>query len=446
MAPSNQTQQKINLPLTINKNMLGSNSKLHALINKSQAISLNNVLNGSANKPLDEEGHQSKVSSLPITSPASLPITGIKTTNSITPMVNTVINTIKPSCNLPSPVNTAQQTGKKGQNVTNHSQQQITPVINKDNPSKTLNLVVDENFLSENSIAELNEFILPDTRIFASLLNKTGQQPASSKVSNNKRNLDLTYKTAMIGQTEHVILDNQNNLSDYKGNLVQLQNLACLIANQLKKPVTIPAFMLIEQDNIEEIKTLFNEKNVNPIVIETQMPNNNENKSLNTHKHIQSNKAMLNSGTAHSSEKNNQQSLNEALIKPNAVPSYIKPDNSVIVKRLSEPIEEQNSKRIILPCNTSNTNQKVMEFVYPQVANSSLINSTKQNSEAQIKQCNDELSNFQINSFHQEKQDLMNSQATKTKSIDYINLEQDDLNFDSFDANLFINFTEQLIS
>jgi hypothetical protein len=454
MPSSNQTQQKINLPLTINKNMLGSNSKLHALINKNQTVSLNSVV---ANKSMnsDEVLQLKVVNSLPVSNTpnvAPVSINAIKNTNTITPVVNTSINSTKTSSNLPSPLLTmsnVQQSGKKAPNapnVVNHTPHQITPVINKDNPSKstaqTLNLVVDENFLSENAIGELNEFILPDTRIFASLLNKTGQQSTSNKAGNNKRNLDLTYKTAMIGQTEHVILDNQNNLSDYKGNLVQLQNLACLIANQLKKPVTIPAFMLIEQDNIDEIKSLFNEKNINPIVIETQMPSNSDNKVSNSHRSNQSAKPSVSSVGAHDNERNNQSSINHhSGNQPSALPAYMNTENSLIAKRLSEPIEDPNCKRMSSSYQTVINNTKENQF--EQVVNSSSI-SANQVANSQNFETFKKPDIQQSTNLPQDFNDLHSAKLTNGDTAS--SLEQDDLNFDSFDANLFINFTEQLIS
>jgi hypothetical protein len=457
MPSSNQTQQKINLPLTINKNMIGSNSKLHALINKNQTVSLNGACNVVANKSSnsDEVLQLKVVNSLPVSNApnvAPVSINAIKNTNTITPVVNTSINSTKTSSNLPSPLlamNNVQQCGKKAPNAShavNHTQHQITPVINKDNPSKstaqTLNLVVDENFLSENAIGELNEFILPDTRIFASLLNKTGQQSTSNKVGNNKRNLDLTYKTAMIGQTEHVILDNQNNLSDYKGNLVQLQNLACLIANQLKKPVTIPAFMLIEQDSIDEIKSLFNEKNINPIVIETQMPSNSDNKVSNSHRSNQSIKPSMSSLGVHDNERNNHVSINhQSGNQPSALPAYMSTENSLIAKRLSEPIEDPNCKRMSAAYQTVNINTKVNQF--EQVVNSSSI-SANQVANNQNFETHDKPDIQQSTNLPQDFNDLHSAKLTNGDAAS--SLEQDDLNFDSFDANLFINFTEQLIS
>ena len=103
----------------------------------------------------------------------------------------------------------------------------------------------------------LNELILPDTRIFASLLNKDSNAVTAAHSTNketntntNKRVLtDLTYKTVLIGNSEHIILDNLQNLADFRGDFTKLKNLATAVANRFNKPVTIPAFMLIDNKN-----------------------------------------------------------------------------------------------------------------------------------------------------------------------------------------------------
>lgn len=67
---------------------------------------------------------------------------------------------------------------------------------------------LDDKFFPSDEI--LNELLLPDTRIFASLLNKdlnSTKQNTSNLSSNHNANgckktyADLTYKTVMIGET-----------------------------------------------------------------------------------------------------------------------------------------------------------------------------------------------------------------------------------------------------
>jgi hypothetical protein len=83
--------------------------------------------------------------------------------------------------------------------------------------------------------------------------------------------MNLKFKTALIGNREHVILDNPNNLSDFRGQYGELKHLACQVANHLNKPVTIPAFLVVDDPAaIERIKRLLADKCINPVVINTQ--------------------------------------------------------------------------------------------------------------------------------------------------------------------------------
>ena len=165
----------------------------------------------------------------------------------------------------------------------------------------------DENIMPSESI--LNELILPDTRIFASLLNKDSNAAAAAStaaaascslnqkdLANNKRVLtDLTYKTILIGNCEHIILDNLHNLADFRGDFTKLKNLASAVANRFNKPVTIPAFLLIENKlSLEKVKECLNEKQIHPIIIETSStstsnstPQNNNNNNNNNYKTTQ---------------------------------------------------------------------------------------------------------------------------------------------------------------
>ena len=126
----------------------------------------------------------------------------------------------------------------------------------------------------------LNDLMLPDTRIFASLLSKEFNGNKNSipnltfpenitKTPSTPLN-ELTYKTLMIGNSEHIILDNPNNLSDFRGNFEKLKNVALALANKLNKPVSVPAFLLIDdEDALENVRETLSQKNINPIMIET---------------------------------------------------------------------------------------------------------------------------------------------------------------------------------
>ncbi len=101
------------------------------------------------------------------------------------------------------------------------------------------------------------------------------QQASANNQNSNintktKTHADLTYKTVMIGNTEHIVLDNLTNLSDYRGDFSKLQTLASAVANKFNKPVTIPAFMLMTEETkaIERIKEQLMEDSIQPILID----------------------------------------------------------------------------------------------------------------------------------------------------------------------------------
>ena len=54
------------------------------------------------------------------------------------------------------------------------------------------------------------------------------------------------------------------------GDFSKLKNLAAAVANRFNKPVTIPAFLLIDNKfSLEQVKESLNEKHIHPIIIET---------------------------------------------------------------------------------------------------------------------------------------------------------------------------------
>jgi hypothetical protein len=81
---------------------------------------------------------------------------------------------------------------------------------------------------------------------------------------------ELAYKTLIIGNNEHIILDNPNNLSDFRGSYEKLKNVAIALANKLNKPVSVPAFLLIDSEEaLENVRDTLSQKQINPIIIET---------------------------------------------------------------------------------------------------------------------------------------------------------------------------------
>ena len=78
------------------------------------------------------------------------------------------------------------------------------------------------------------------------------------------------------GNTEHIILDNFYNLSDYRGDFAKLQTLACAVANKFNKPVTIPSFLLLKDDSVvQNVKKELIGNNINPLIIENLECNDN---------------------------------------------------------------------------------------------------------------------------------------------------------------------------
>lgn len=66
-----------------------------------------------------------------------------------------------------------------------------------------------------------------------------------------------------------MILDNSSNLSDFKGDFGGLKSLASSIADKLNLPVSIPAFLMIDDETcIDRIKGVLREQSINPIIIE----------------------------------------------------------------------------------------------------------------------------------------------------------------------------------
>ena len=158
--------------------------------------------------------------------------------------------------------------------------------------------LADEQFVPNEDF--LNDLLLPDTRIFASLLNKDARDSINTLNTGSGHKggslTDLTFKTVLIGNCEHIILDNLNNLSDFRGDFSKLQNLARAVANKFNKPVTIPAFFMIDdKPAVAKVKENLKEKNIYPIVIETNSSHsmNNETSANLTGANILANNNIL---------------------------------------------------------------------------------------------------------------------------------------------------------
>ena len=82
----------------------------------------------------------------------------------------------------------------------------------------------------------------------------------------------------------------------------KLKNVAIALANKLNKPVSVPAFLLIESEEaLEDVRESLIQKQINPIIIETT---NNLNQSVNnTNETVQKTKAVPKSCTASAPKK-----------------------------------------------------------------------------------------------------------------------------------------------
>lgn len=127
----------------------------------------------------------------------------------------------------------------------------------------------------------LNDFLLPDSRIFKKIFKSSTEQSVQQGQLKYSNEL-LTFKTVKIGNLEHIIIDNVENLNSFKGNIDKLQTIAYGLALKLNKPVTIPAYLLIktlqsQQGCLNDIENVLKEKNIKPLVISNQKTNNNLN-------------------------------------------------------------------------------------------------------------------------------------------------------------------------
>jgi hypothetical protein len=86
----------------------------------------------------------------------------------------------------------------------------------------------------------------PDARVFKKLLKAPQLFKKKSEGQVEHKDDILTYKTVTIGSVEHIVLDNDENLTNYAGDLDALKRYAYQLATKLRKPVTIPGFLLLK--------------------------------------------------------------------------------------------------------------------------------------------------------------------------------------------------------
>ena len=93
---------------------------------------------------------------------------------------------------------------------------------------------------------KLNQHMTPDARVFKKLLKAPQLFKKKSEGQVEHEDDILTYKTVTIGSVEHIVLDNDKNLTNYAGDLDSLKRYAYQLATKLRKPVTIPGFLLLK--------------------------------------------------------------------------------------------------------------------------------------------------------------------------------------------------------
>ena len=93
---------------------------------------------------------------------------------------------------------------------------------------------------------KLNQHMTPDARVFKKLLKAPQLLKKKSEGQVEHKDDILTYKTVTIGSVEHIVLDNDKNLTNYAGDLDALKRYAYQLATKLRKPVTIPGFLLLK--------------------------------------------------------------------------------------------------------------------------------------------------------------------------------------------------------
>jgi hypothetical protein len=95
-------------------------------------------------------------------------------------------------------------------------------------------------------VNKLNQHMTPDARVFKKLLKAPQLLKKIAEGQVEHKDDILTYKTVTIGSVEHIVLDNVENLTNYAGDLDSLKRYAYQLATKLRKPVTIPGFLLLK--------------------------------------------------------------------------------------------------------------------------------------------------------------------------------------------------------
>jgi hypothetical protein len=80
-------------------------------------------------------------------------------------------------------------------------------------------------------------------------------------------NLRATSRMILLlkGVNEHILLDNDENLLNFCNDIEKLQAFSYILATKLNKPVTIPAYLSVNLNNLDNIQNLLKQRNVKPL-------------------------------------------------------------------------------------------------------------------------------------------------------------------------------------
>jgi hypothetical protein len=279
------------------------------------------------------------------------------------------------------------------QTVKSNSGSGLLNILN-DNLSKCI--LNSNNLINENrenltiSTDYLNKYLIPDSRVLKNYLRKFEPSSTTSKVQfDNNKELQIAYRLVTINNVEHVLLENSENLNNFKENIEKLQSLACMLATKLNKPVTIPAYLLVKKTagfSEESVRELFRENKLTPVITELGLSEKQANPELSS------------------------------LLKKN--------DPKKITLKLKEPISTLSKVPHKLEAATKIPKDDFRLESFNQLANTILSRKEEDVNEA----------------FQSETSTQTRTQVEPQEINDHISSQHDyDFNFDSFDPNVLLN-------
>lgn len=297
----------------------------------------------------------------------------------------------------------------------------------------------------------LNQFVLPDTRIFSTLLNKDADTPGPNE---SKARESLKCKKVFIGNREHVILDNFSNLSDFKGDFNGLRSMACSIADKLNLPVSIPAFLMIEDEAcIDKIKGVLREQSINPIIIEMKSSTSLSEQTVKPEEATNNEPKLVKKVIRRKKPDPDSTDSESKLVKkrrdsfktePNSKPSTPRPKKKCKTEDLSTPdiqfgLTADSSPKIEPEINHNNNNiiidqqfQLINQFIDTLNSNENVSTATDHQHNQVLGICGGDIGFG----------DQLESSLAKSTGVRKNSLNDCELNFDSFDVNMLLNDIE----